>query len=207
VGELDHDLPRQHSGEPIGERMVLHGRVIEADGRPVPHTLIEVWQANSCGRYWHQGDQHPAPLDPNFTGLGRCLTDDQGRYRFVTIKPGAYPWGNHENAWRPQHIHFSLLGRAFTQRLITQMYFPGDPLLADSTHVVLTEAPTVLADPIALRNRWTDEAVLDSAAADATAAAIADALRTLVPELRSLLRRLQEIAQALKARRDAAGER
>jgi protocatechuate 3,4-dioxygenase, beta subunit len=124
----DSDLTRQHAGEPIGERIIVHGRVLEQDGRPVRNTLVEVWQCNAGGRYFHQGDQHPAPLDPNFTGLGRCLTDDDGRYRFVTIKPGAYPWGNHHNAWRPAHIHFSLFGRAFTQRLVTQMYFPGDPL-------------------------------------------------------------------------------
>jgi protocatechuate 3,4-dioxygenase, beta subunit len=128
IGELDHDLTRQHDGEPLGERIIVHGRVIEEDGRPVPNTLVEVWQANACGRYRHQGDQHPAPLDPNFTGLGRCLTDGDGYFRFVTIKPGAYPWGNHHNAWRPAHIHFSLFGRAFTQRLVTQMYFPDDPL-------------------------------------------------------------------------------
>ena len=111
-----------------GERIIVHGRVLEADGRPVRDTLIEIWQCNSGGRYRHEGDRHPAPLDPNFTGLGRCLTDAEGRYRFVTIKPGAYPWRNHDNAWRPAHIHFSLFGRAFTQRLVTQMYFPGDPL-------------------------------------------------------------------------------
>jgi protocatechuate 3,4-dioxygenase beta subunit len=128
VGELDHDLTRQHAGEPLGERIVVHGRVLETDGRPVPDTLIEVWQANAAGRYRHRVDRHDAPLDPNFTGTGRTLTDREGRFRFVTIKPGAYPWGNHENAWRPAHIHFSLLGRAFTQRLVTQMYFPGDPL-------------------------------------------------------------------------------
>ena len=128
VGELDHDLTRQHDGEPLGERIIVHGRVIETDGRPVPDTLVEIWQCNAAGRYLHKGDQHPAPLDPNFTGLGRCLTDGEGNFRFVTIKPGAYPWGNHHNAWRPAHIHFSLFGRAFTQRLVTQMYFPGDPL-------------------------------------------------------------------------------
>jgi protocatechuate 3,4-dioxygenase, beta subunit len=128
IGELDHDLTRQHDGEPLGERIIVHGRVIETDGRPVSDTLIEAWQCNAAGRYWHQVDQHPAPLDPNFTGLGRCLTDREGRFRFITIKPGAYPWGNHPNAWRPAHIHFSLFGRAFTQRLVTQMYFPGDPL-------------------------------------------------------------------------------
>jgi protocatechuate 3,4-dioxygenase, beta subunit len=128
VGELDHDLTRQHAGEPLGERIIVTGRVLDGDGRPVRNTLVEVWQANSAGRYVHAVDQHPAPLDPNFTGAGRCLTDDEGRYRFVTIKPGAYPWGNHENAWRPAHIHFSLFGTAFVQRLVTQMYFPGDPL-------------------------------------------------------------------------------
>jgi protocatechuate 3,4-dioxygenase beta subunit len=128
IGELDHDLTRQHDGEPQGERIIVHGRVVEEGGRPVPETLVEVWQTNAAGRYRHPNDQHPAPLDPNFTGVGRCLTDREGCFRFITIKPGAYPWGNHENAWRPAHIHFSLFGRAFTQRLVTQMYFPGDPL-------------------------------------------------------------------------------
>lgn len=130
AGALDHDLTRQHDGEPLGERIIVHGRVIEEDGRPVPETLIEVWQCNAGGRYRHDGDRHPAPLDPNFTGLGRCLTDADGGFRFITVKPGAYPWGNHHNAWRPAHIHFSVLGRAFTQRLVTQMYFPGDPLFS-----------------------------------------------------------------------------
>ena len=116
------------AGEPLGERIVVAGRILDGDGRPVPRALVEVWQANAAGRYAHDADRHPAPLDPNFTGVGRCLTDDAGRYRFVTVKPGAYPWRNHDNAWRPAHIHFSLFGRAFTQRLITQMYFPGDPL-------------------------------------------------------------------------------
>jgi protocatechuate 3,4-dioxygenase, beta subunit len=128
VGPLDHDLTRQHEGEPLGERVIVTGRVLDGDGRPVRNSLIEVWQANAAGRYVHAGDRHPAPLDPNFSGAGRCLTDDEGRYRFVTIKPGAYPWGNHDNAWRPAHIHFSLFGPAFATRLITQMYFPGDPL-------------------------------------------------------------------------------
>jgi protocatechuate 3,4-dioxygenase, beta subunit len=128
LGELDHDLTRQHAGEPIGQRIVVHGRVLDGDGRPVPATLVEIWQANACGRYRHVVDDWPAPLDPNFDGVGRALTDDRGRYEFVTIKPGAYPWGNHPNAWRPAHIHFSLFGRAFTQRLVTQMYFPDDPL-------------------------------------------------------------------------------
>ncbi|WP_327105022.1 protocatechuate 3,4-dioxygenase subunit beta [Nonomuraea glycinis] len=130
VGALDADLTRQHDGEPIGERIIVTGRVLDAGGRPVRDSLIELWQANSAGRYAHAGDQHPAPLDPNFTGGGRCLTDADGRYRFVTIKPGAYPWRNHPNAWRPAHLHFSVFGQAFTQRLITQMYFPGDPLMA-----------------------------------------------------------------------------
>ncbi|HEY2218615.1 MAG TPA: protocatechuate 3,4-dioxygenase subunit beta [Gaiellaceae bacterium] len=128
VSPLDSDLTRQHDGEPLGERLAVHGRVLDEDGRPLRGALVEVWQANAAGRYRHQVDQHPAPLDPNFSGAGRCLTDAEGRYRFVTVKPGAYPWGNHENAWRPAHIHFSLFGRLFTQRLVTQMYFPGDPL-------------------------------------------------------------------------------
>jgi protocatechuate 3,4-dioxygenase, beta subunit len=128
IGELDNDLTRQHEGEPLGERIIVTGRVLDGDGWPVRNSLIEVWQANAAGRYVHQGDRHPAPLDPNFTGAGRCLTDDEGRYRFVTVKPGAYPWKNHDNAWRPAHIHFSLFGPAFATRLVTQMYFPGDPL-------------------------------------------------------------------------------
>jgi protocatechuate 3,4-dioxygenase beta subunit len=130
VGEADHDLTAQHGGEPLGERIVVEGRVLEADARPVPDTLVEVWQANAGGRYRHDGDRHPAPLDPNFGGAGRCVTDAQGRWRFVTVKPGAYPWKNHDNAWRPAHIHFSVFGHAFVSRLVTQMYFPGDPLFA-----------------------------------------------------------------------------
>jgi protocatechuate 3,4-dioxygenase, beta subunit len=125
----DNDLTRQHSGEALGQRIIVHGRVL-AGGRPVPDTLVEVWQANAAGRYRHAADNWPAPIDPNFTGLGRVLTDSDGRYSFTSVHPGAYPWGNHDNAWRPAHIHFSLLGEAFTQRLITQMYFPDDPLLA-----------------------------------------------------------------------------
>src|SRR6185369_9366795 len=120
------DLTRQHAGEPLGERIVVHGRVIDATGRPLPDARVEVWKANAAGRYAHEVDQHPAPLDPNFTGAGWCVTDIEGRYKFVTIKPGAYPWKNHANAWRPAHIHFSVLGHSFSQRLITQMYFPGD---------------------------------------------------------------------------------
>jgi protocatechuate 3,4-dioxygenase beta subunit len=125
----DSDLTRQHAGEPLGERIIVQGRVLDEDGRPIPQTLVEVWQANAAGRYAHRVDLHPAPLDPNFSGAGRTITDDEGRYRFVTIRPGAYPWRNHNNAWRPAHIHFSLFGTSFLSRLITQMYFPGDPLM------------------------------------------------------------------------------
>ncbi len=125
----DADLTRQHAGEPLGERIIVAGRVLDEDGRPVANQLIEVWQANAAGRYQHKRDQHDAPLDPNFTGTGRLMTDANGHYRFVTIRPGAYPWRNHPNAWRPAHIHFSLFGNAFATRLVTQMYFPGDPLL------------------------------------------------------------------------------
>jgi protocatechuate 3,4-dioxygenase, beta subunit len=128
VGPLDHDLTRQHGGEPIGQRIVVSGRVLDGSGRPIPHTLVEVWQANASGRYRHVNDTWPGPLDPNFSGGGRVVTDAEGTYRFVTIRPGAYPWKNHHNAWRPAHIHFSLFGRSFSQRLVTQMYFPGDPL-------------------------------------------------------------------------------
>lgn len=131
VGPLDHDLTRNArvNGEPLGERIVVTGRVIDEDGRPIPDTLVEVWQANAAGRYIHRNDQHDAPLDPNFRGSGRCVTDSDGRYRFYSVKPGAYPWGNHPNAWRPNHIHFSLFGPSLVTRLVTQMYFPGDPLL------------------------------------------------------------------------------
>jgi protocatechuate 3,4-dioxygenase, beta subunit len=130
VAPLDADLTIQHVGQPIGERVVVTGRVVDGEGRPVRRQLVEIWQANASGRYVHKRDQHPAPLDPNFTGTGRCLTDDDGTYRFTTIKPGPYPWRNHHNAWRPAHIHLSLFGTDFTQRMITQMYFPGDPLFA-----------------------------------------------------------------------------
>jgi protocatechuate 3,4-dioxygenase beta subunit len=131
VGPLDHDMTRNArvNGEPLGERIIVTGRVLDEDGRPLPNTLIEVWQANAAGRYIHKNDQHDAPLDPNFRGSGRCVTDGDGRYRFYSIKPGAYPWGNHPNGWRPNHIHFSLFGPSFVTRLVTQMYFPGDPLL------------------------------------------------------------------------------
>jgi protocatechuate 3,4-dioxygenase, beta subunit len=153
VGGLDDDLTAQHPGQPLGERIIVTGRVLDGDGRPVPDTLVEVWQANAAGRYRHGVDRHPAPLDPNFSGAGRCLTDADGWYRFVTVKPGAYPWGNHANAWRPAHVHFSVFGRAFTQRLITQMYFPGDPLLPVD--------PIVQSVPAAARERLVARLELD----------------------------------------------
>ncbi|MGH3517804.1 MAG: protocatechuate 3,4-dioxygenase subunit beta [Haloechinothrix sp.] len=130
VGELDNDLTRQHAGEPIGQRIIVYGRLLDGNGQPVPDSLVEIWQANAGGRYRHIGDRWPAALDPNFDGVGRTMTDARGRYQFTTIKPGAYPWKNHDNAWRPAHIHFSLFGRSFTQRLVTQMYFPDDPLFS-----------------------------------------------------------------------------
>jgi protocatechuate 3,4-dioxygenase, beta subunit len=147
----DADLTTQHEGEPIGERIIVTGRVLDGDGRAVPGTLIEIWQANAAGRYRHGADQHPAPLDPNFTGAGRCMTDSEGRYRFVTIKPGAYPWQNHPNAWRAQHIHFSLFGWAFTQRLVTQMFFPGDPLFAQDP--IFNSAPEAARERMISRFR------------------------------------------------------
>ena len=125
----DADLTKQHKGEPLGERIIVFGRVLDEDAKPVPNTLVELWQCNAAGRYVHVVDQHAAPLDPNFTGAGRTVTDAEGRYQFLTVKPGAYPWGNHDNAWRPAHIHFSLFGHSFLSRLVTQMYFPGDPLI------------------------------------------------------------------------------
>ena len=124
----DGDLTAHGDGPPVGERIIVTGRLLDEDGRAVPNALIEIWQANAAGRYRHEVDRHPAPLDPNFFGAGRALTDAEGGYRFVTVKPGAYPWKNHPNAWRPAHIHFSVFGRTFAQRLVTQMYFPGDPL-------------------------------------------------------------------------------
>ena len=130
IGAHDHDLTVQHPELPAGQRIVVSGRILSEDGRPVPNTLVEIWQANAAGRYAHKVDQWDAPLDPNFTGAGRAITDSEGRYTFISIRPGAYPWRNHDNAWRPAHIHFSLFGQAFLTRLVTQMYFPGDPLLA-----------------------------------------------------------------------------
>ena len=155
IGEFDHDLTRnaRRNGEPIGERMILTGQVFDERRRPVRNTLVELWQANASGRYVHKVDQHDAPLDPNFLGAGRCLTDDEGRYRFLTIKPGAYPWGNHPNAWRPQHIHLSLFGQHFASRLVTQMYFPGDPLLQYD--------PMVTGTPEKYRNRLVADFSLD----------------------------------------------
>jgi protocatechuate 3,4-dioxygenase beta subunit len=130
IGPHTGDLTAGHPGEPLGERIHVAGRVLDEDGRPVADSLVEVWQCNAAGRYLHARDQHAAPLDPNFVGSGRVLTDAEGRYHFKTIRPGAYPWRNHYNAWRPAHIHFSLFGPAWSTRLVTQMYFPGDPLLA-----------------------------------------------------------------------------
>lgn len=127
---LEADLTIQHNGEPIGERIVIRGRVLDGNGRPVAGQLIEVWQANAAGRYIHKRDQHPAPIDPNFSGVGRAITSADGSYEFTTIKPAPYPWKNHHNAWRPAHVHFSLFGTDFTQRMITQMYFPADPLFS-----------------------------------------------------------------------------
>ena len=126
----DNDLTAHGNGQPIGPRIIVSGRVTDQNGRPVKNTLIEIWQPNSAGRYYHRRDSWDAPLDPNFLGEGRTLTDQDGRYQFITIRPGAYPWSNHHNAWRPVHIHFSLFGKAYATRLITQMYFPGDEMLA-----------------------------------------------------------------------------
>jgi protocatechuate 3,4-dioxygenase beta subunit len=128
VGPGEDDLTRHEGGEAAGQRIIVHGRLLDSGRRPVPNALLEVWQANAAGRYRHLADQWGAPLDPHFSGLGRTATDRLGRYRFTTVRPGAYPWRNHANAWRPAHIHFSVFGQAFVQRLVTQMYFPDDPL-------------------------------------------------------------------------------
>jgi len=127
----ENDLTRSANAgmEAMGERLIVVGRVLDENDRPIPNTLIEIWQANAAGRYRHAVDQHNAPLDPNFIGAGRCVTNDKGEYRYLTIRPGAYPWLNHANAWRPAHIHLSLFGPSFVTRLVTQMFFPGDPLI------------------------------------------------------------------------------
>ena len=155
LGALDTDLTRNavKDAEPIGERIIVTGRVLDENGRPQPNMLIEIWQANAAGRYVHVADQHPAPLDPNFLGAGRCVTDSEGRYKFYTIKPGAYPWGNHDNAWRPAHIHFSLFGPSLATRLVTQMYFPGDPLLDLD--------PIYLSSPAGARERLISDFSID----------------------------------------------
>ena len=160
IGPLDHDLTKNsaRNGEPIGERIIVAGRVLDEGGKPVTNTVVEIWQANAAGRYVHKVDQHQAPLDPNFLGAGRCLTDKDGRYRFLTIKPGAYPWGNHPNAWRPNHIHFSLFGQYFASRLVTQMYFPGDPLFAYD--------PMMQGTPEAARERMVSRFNLELTEAD-----------------------------------------
>ena len=129
TGESDLSRDAETGKEALGERIIVVGRVIDEDERPVPNSVIEIWQANAAGRYRHAVDQHNAPLDPNFIGAGRCITNDLGEYRFLTIKPGAYPWLNHANAWRPAHIHLSLFGPSFATRLVTQFFFPGDPLI------------------------------------------------------------------------------
>lgn len=155
LAPLDNDLTRNgvRNGAALGERIVVTGRVLDELGRPQPNALIEIWQANAAGRYIHEADQHDAPLDPNFFGGGRTVTDAEGRYRFYTIKPGAYPWPNHANAWRPNHIHLSLFGPSFASRLVTQMYFPGDPLL--------TLDPIFLGTPEGARQRLVSEFSID----------------------------------------------
>lgn len=160
IGPLDHDLTKNGAkdGEPLGERIVVTGRVLDEDGRAVPNALIEIWQANAAGRYIHETDQHDAPLDPNFFGGGRCVTNGEGAYRFYTVRPGAYPWGNHINAWRPNHIHLSLFGPAFATRLVTQMFFPGDPLLDLD--------PIYLATPEAARDRLVAKFSIDVTESD-----------------------------------------
>ena len=158
IGEFDNDLTKnaRTNGEPIGERIKVSGVVIDEYSRPIPNVLIEIWQANSAGRYIHKEEIHDAPLDPNFLGGGRMLTDQSGRYSFYTIKPGAYPWGNHFNAWRPNHIHFSVIGRQLEHRLVTQMYFPGDPLFEFDP--IFQAVPTQARELLIAKFRmdWTD---------------------------------------------------
>ncbi|MGI8623186.1 MAG: protocatechuate 3,4-dioxygenase subunit beta [Solirubrobacteraceae bacterium] len=149
VYEDDADLTRGYAQAPAGQRILVSGRLLDGDGRPIPRSLVEIWQANAAGRYRHDRDNWPAPLDPNFDGMGRTLTDDEGRYTFTTVKPGAYPWRNHHNAWRPAHIHFSVFGRSFTQRLVTQMYFPGDPLFAQDP--IFNSVPEAARDRLIAR--------------------------------------------------------
>lgn len=145
MGSARADLTTQHKAPPQGQRIVVSGRVLDDQGRPVPNTVMEIWQANAAGRYIHSGDNWDAPLDPNFTGAGLVVTDEAGRYSYTTVRPGAYPWGNHRNAWRPAHIHLSLLGPAFATRLVTQLYFPDDPLIEID--------PIANAVPLPYRNR------------------------------------------------------
>jgi len=147
----DSDLTAQHEGPPAGERIVVSGTVLDEDGRPVRGALVEVWQANAAGRYRHKLDQHDAPLDANFDGCGRMITDSEGRYKFTSIKPGAYPWGNHHNAWRPAHIHFSLFGAGLLSRLVTQMYFAGDP--HNASDPFLNSAPPPLKNLLIISMR------------------------------------------------------
>jgi protocatechuate 3,4-dioxygenase beta subunit len=159
MGDSLADLTTQHKGAPIGQRIVVSGRVLDEDRRPVPNTIIEIWQANSAGRYIHVRDNWDAPLDPNFTGAGRVVSDTEGRYQYVTVRPGAYPWGNHYNAWRPAHIHLSLLGPAFATRLVTQMYFPDDPLIeidpiANATPMPYRERMVARFDIETTRPNW-----------------------------------------------------
>lgn len=155
LGPLDHDLILNFAkdGLPIGERLIVHGRVRDELGRPVPNALVEVWQANAGGRYRHRNDRYLAPIDPNFGGCGRCLTDADGYYFFRTIKPGPYPWRNRINDWRPSHIHFSLSGDGWAQRLITQMYFEGDPLIATCPIARTLPSEEAVRGLIALQDR------------------------------------------------------
>lgn len=151
IAPLDNDLVKNYAktGDPVGERIIVHGRVLDENGRPVPNTLVEIWQANAGGRYRHKKDTYLAPIDPNFGGCGRTLTDENGYYFFRTVKPGAYPWRNWVNNWRPAHIHVSVFGTGFAQRLITQMYFEGDPLIAKCPIVQTIPDPKAIEQLIA----------------------------------------------------------